>query len=273
MGRTLDALHGRLRIGRGLEAERVTGWHRKLHIFTVPFYYVEYGLAQLGALQVWRNALATRLTPSAATAPRWPWATRAPCPTSTPPPAHAWPLTQRPSANWRSWWRPIWKGKSMTITLELAPDVESGLMETARTQGKTPEQLAAETLRVHFAPERLQYPTARQLLAMPAAERGRFLAEAAAHAAPLYEADLALPPEQRELTAISASNDDFYDYQEEQWRLQSPPHQKVGNAGVVKLLAFGNEAQAFVEWDGVGLRVENGFGKFLPPRLVQNRLH
>lgn len=42
----------------GLEAERQTGWHRKLHIFTVPFYYVEYGLAQLGALQVWRNALA-----------------------------------------------------------------------------------------------------------------------------------------------------------------------------------------------------------------------
>ena len=41
----------------GLEVERVTGWHRKLHIFTVPFYYVEYGLAQLGALQVWRNAL------------------------------------------------------------------------------------------------------------------------------------------------------------------------------------------------------------------------
>jgi oligoendopeptidase F len=41
----------------GLEAEKVTGWHRKLHIFQVPFYYVEYGLAQLGAMQVWRNAL------------------------------------------------------------------------------------------------------------------------------------------------------------------------------------------------------------------------
>ena len=40
----------------GLEAELVTGWHRKLHIFRVPFYYVEYGLAQLGATQVWRNA-------------------------------------------------------------------------------------------------------------------------------------------------------------------------------------------------------------------------
>jgi oligoendopeptidase F len=41
----------------GLQAEKGTGWHRKLHIFSVPFYYVEYGLAQLGALQVWRNAL------------------------------------------------------------------------------------------------------------------------------------------------------------------------------------------------------------------------
>nr|MDQ2688464.1 M3 family metallopeptidase [Armatimonadota bacterium] len=40
----------------GLEAERMTGWHRKLHIFQAPFYYVEYGLAQLGALQLWRNA-------------------------------------------------------------------------------------------------------------------------------------------------------------------------------------------------------------------------
>ncbi len=41
----------------GLEQELVTGWHRKLHIHQVPFYYVEYGLAQLGAVQVWANAL------------------------------------------------------------------------------------------------------------------------------------------------------------------------------------------------------------------------
>lgn len=40
----------------GLEQERVTGWHRKPHIFTSPFYYVEYGMAQLGAVQVWANA-------------------------------------------------------------------------------------------------------------------------------------------------------------------------------------------------------------------------
>jgi oligoendopeptidase F len=41
----------------GLEQELMTGWQRKLHIHQVPFYYVEYGLAQLGAVQVWRNAL------------------------------------------------------------------------------------------------------------------------------------------------------------------------------------------------------------------------
>ncbi len=40
-----------------LEQERVTGWHRKLHIFTSPFYYIEYGMAQLGAVQVWANSL------------------------------------------------------------------------------------------------------------------------------------------------------------------------------------------------------------------------
>jgi oligoendopeptidase F len=41
----------------GLEDVRDSGWHRKQHIFTSPLYYVEYGLAELGALQVWRNAL------------------------------------------------------------------------------------------------------------------------------------------------------------------------------------------------------------------------
>lgn len=41
----------------GLDAARMTGWHRKLHIFEIPFYYVDYGLAQVGAVQVWRNAL------------------------------------------------------------------------------------------------------------------------------------------------------------------------------------------------------------------------
>jgi oligoendopeptidase F len=45
----------------GLEDELVTGWQRKLHIHQNPFYYIEYGLAQLGALQVWRNSLSDQV--------------------------------------------------------------------------------------------------------------------------------------------------------------------------------------------------------------------
>ena len=41
----------------GLEDERVARWYRQLHIFEYPFYYIEYGLAQLGALQVWKRSL------------------------------------------------------------------------------------------------------------------------------------------------------------------------------------------------------------------------
>lgn len=41
----------------GLEPQRIARWYKQLHIFTYPFYYIEYAIAQLGALQVWRNAL------------------------------------------------------------------------------------------------------------------------------------------------------------------------------------------------------------------------
>ena len=41
----------------GYEDVKVTGWHRKDHIHQIPFYYVEYGLAQLGAAQIWNNSL------------------------------------------------------------------------------------------------------------------------------------------------------------------------------------------------------------------------
>ena len=39
----------------GFEEAKSTSWHRQLHIFEVPFYYIEYGMAQLGAIAVWRN--------------------------------------------------------------------------------------------------------------------------------------------------------------------------------------------------------------------------
>ncbi len=41
----------------GLEDAKKTVWHRQLHIHTLPFYYIEYALAELGAVQVWANAL------------------------------------------------------------------------------------------------------------------------------------------------------------------------------------------------------------------------
>ena len=39
----------------GLDEEQAFLWHWQLHIFEVPFYYIEYGIAQLGALQLWLN--------------------------------------------------------------------------------------------------------------------------------------------------------------------------------------------------------------------------
>jgi oligoendopeptidase F len=37
----------------GLEKFRATAWQRQLHLFEVPFYYIEYGIAQLGAIGLW----------------------------------------------------------------------------------------------------------------------------------------------------------------------------------------------------------------------------
>ena len=39
----------------GLETIKKAIWQKQLHIYEVPFYYIEYGMAQLGAIGVWRN--------------------------------------------------------------------------------------------------------------------------------------------------------------------------------------------------------------------------
>ena len=41
----------------GYEDMSATSWQRQLHLFEVPFYYIEYGIAQLGALGVWMNSI------------------------------------------------------------------------------------------------------------------------------------------------------------------------------------------------------------------------
>jgi oligoendopeptidase F len=42
---------------KGYENVKMTGWQRKDHIHQIPFYYIEYGLALLGAVQIWANSL------------------------------------------------------------------------------------------------------------------------------------------------------------------------------------------------------------------------
>ncbi len=39
----------------GIESALDYTWHRQLHLFEVPFYYIEYGIAQLGAIGIWKN--------------------------------------------------------------------------------------------------------------------------------------------------------------------------------------------------------------------------
>ena len=39
----------------GLEKYRENSWQRQLHLFEVPFYYIEYGIAQLGAIGLWKQ--------------------------------------------------------------------------------------------------------------------------------------------------------------------------------------------------------------------------
>ena len=41
----------------GIEDALSMRWHLQSHIFTAPFYYIEYGIAQLGALQIWKHSL------------------------------------------------------------------------------------------------------------------------------------------------------------------------------------------------------------------------
>jgi oligoendopeptidase F len=39
----------------GFEEYRTNFWQKQLHLYEVPFYYIEYGIAQLGAIAMWRQ--------------------------------------------------------------------------------------------------------------------------------------------------------------------------------------------------------------------------
>jgi oligoendopeptidase F len=51
-----NSLFGQFYDWSGLPDYRSTAWHRQLHIFQAPLYYIEYGIAQLGALGIWQQA-------------------------------------------------------------------------------------------------------------------------------------------------------------------------------------------------------------------------
>ena len=52
---TIDQFTSKVVDYTGLDDVRARGWQSQLHIFEVPFYYIEYGMAQLGAIALWRN--------------------------------------------------------------------------------------------------------------------------------------------------------------------------------------------------------------------------
>ena len=54
--RLLDRFSSGLVDWTGFEAIRESMWQRQLHLFHAPFYYIEYGIAQLGALQLWMKS-------------------------------------------------------------------------------------------------------------------------------------------------------------------------------------------------------------------------
>lgn len=52
----LDQQFGHAVDWSGLDAAKANAWQRQMHLFGSPFYYIEYGIAQLGALQLWLHA-------------------------------------------------------------------------------------------------------------------------------------------------------------------------------------------------------------------------
>ena len=54
-GRINSKFSGTLTDWNGWEEAKSNTWQRQLHLYEVPFYYIEYGMAQLGAIAVWRN--------------------------------------------------------------------------------------------------------------------------------------------------------------------------------------------------------------------------
>ena len=102
--------------------------------------------------------------------------------------------------------------------IELLPEIEHKLREKAALSGQDVNDYLNQILDEpitrnggHNLAEGIERPREADpayLLSLPKAERDRIMEAQAALAAPLYEADLALPVAERELTAFTALDDD-----------------------------------------------------------------
>lgn len=88
------------------------------------------------------------------------------------------------------------------MTIDLAPEWEQVLRAEAARRGQEAPQYAAILVQERLRAAREADPA--YLMTLPREEQDRILTAQAEAAAPLYEADLALPPHERELTAFTA---------------------------------------------------------------------
>src|SRR5688572_18375105 len=94
----------------------------------------------------------------------------------------------------------------MTLIIEVDPEVQARLQEAAARQGVAVSEYAKGVL------ERQVLPLALRAADLPPDEQDRIMAAAAEEASDLYNADLARPLRERELTAFTAlDGEEFHD--------------------------------------------------------------
>lgn len=97
----------------------------------------------------------------------------------------------------------------MTLTIDLAPEIEIRLSAEAAKRGQQPTEFVAHLLERELKPKEFDL---NALLALPRHEQERIMKAGFDDAAPSYNADTALPVAERELTAFTAlDGDDFGD--------------------------------------------------------------
>ena len=95
----------------------------------------------------------------------------------------------------------------MSITTELAPSIEARLRNKAKGRGVSFPEYLIEVAEQNALAYPLEGWDMDWLMSLPDEEQNRIMTEAASHAASLYEADMALPAAERELTAFMVLDD------------------------------------------------------------------